>query len=117
MQRSAPPPTPIAAPSADVAPLPATPPHSKIAKKTKALPTSPAGAAEYSPFVPELKLEKLMAANRAAGLGGNDMQRAGEEVAKSMSDLFKNIGSSMDNVLKREAPEEAPAKQRGTIIA
>lgn len=111
MQRS-----PSAAPPANAASPLAIPPTSKI--KTKALPALP--AAQQSPFIPVLKLEKLIAASRAAELSGNDMQKAGEEVARSMSDLFKNLGSSMDNVLKGEfSPEkEPPAKrERGTIVA
>ena len=75
------------------------------------LPATPAAA---SPLIPELKLDKLMAAQQSRQEGKSEIEKAGEDVARSMGDLFANIGGSMDNLFQGDAGKP-PVRQCGTI--
>ena len=94
----------------------AAPPPAPAAAKpgSRVLPATPAAA---SPLIPELKLEKLMAAQQSRQEGKSEIEKAGEDVARSMGDLFANIGGSMDNLFQQADAEKPPVRQRGTIVA
>jgi hypothetical protein len=45
------------------------------------------------------------------------MVKVGEDMARSVGDLFSNIGGSMDNLFQGDAAKPKPRPQRGTIVA
>jgi len=111
LRAAAPPPTR----SAPRLPSPATKHDSKL------LPKTPPALPPPSPMIPELKLEKLLAAQAAitekSSPEKSEMVKVGEDMARSMGDLFSNIGGSMDNLFQGDAVKPKPRPQRGTIVA
>jgi hypothetical protein len=111
LRAAAPPPTR----SAPRLPLPATKHDSKL------LPKTPPALPPPSPMIPELKLEKLLAAQAAitekSSPEKSEMVKVGEDMARSVGDLFSNIGGSMDNLFQGDAAKPKPRPQRGTIVA
>jgi len=86
-----------------------------------------------STAIPELKLDKLVAAQKHSQTAGpSEMEKAGADMARSMGDLFKTMGSSMDSLNnlmvppvadrplptapsdRQSDPKKAP--KRGTIV-
>jgi hypothetical protein len=119
-----------ASPTKRVALRAAAPPHTRSAPRlpspatkqdSKLLPKTPPALPPPSPMIPELKLAKLLAAQAAiteeSSPEKSEMVKVGEDMARSMGDLFSNIGGSMDNLFQGDAVKPKPRPQRGTIVA
>ena len=68
-----------------------------------------------STSIPELKLDKLVAAQKHSQTAGpSEMEKAGADMARSMGDLFKTMGSSMDSLNNLMVPQVSADRQLPT---
>ena len=104
-------------PARSAPPLPA----SAAKQDSKLPPKTPPALPPPSPMIPELKIEKLLAAQAAitkeSSPEKSEMEKVGEDMARSVGDLFSNIGGSMDNLFQGDDATPKPRRQRGTIVA
>lgn len=81
----------------------------------------PATPLPPSPMIPEVKLDKLLAAQAAGTQQSSpeksEMDKVGEGMVRSVGDLFANIGGSMDNLFQGEAAKPKSKPRRGIIVA